>query len=328
MEHSWTPETLSNAVRLAVEIPSYERAAESFTTLTGVWVSKSSLHRLVGDYGERQVEKEKVEAQAMSAVPAKEEEVVWREQPEPASETMSVSSDGALIHVREEGWKEVKLVSISAVEQETDKETGETVVKLTAHSYRAGLWDAKTFTNHHWAEACRRGLEKAKQVVCVSDGAVWIWMMVFICFPSRIEILDWWHAIEYLWKIANEAFSAAADAAVWVGEQKRLLRTQGLRPVLHSLRNQFPRQQELPEPVRQAIGYFFHNRQRMHYDQYRQAGLPIGSGTVESAAKTVVQARMKQAGMRWSRDGAQAMLSLRCLLLSNRWHELDRSSPP
>ncbi len=264
----------------------------------------------------------------MSAVPAKEEEVVWREQPEPDSEAMSISSDGAMIHLREEGWKEVKLVSISAVKQETDAETGETDVKLTSHSYRAGLWDAKTFTKHHWAEACRRGLEKAKQIVCISDGARWIWMMVFICFPFRTEILDWWHAIEYVWTIARESFDDDSDeAAAWTGEQKRLLRTQGLRQVFRSIRNRFPREHDLPEPVRQAIGYFFRNRHRMHYDQYRQDGLPIGSGVVESAAKTVVQARMKQACMRWSREGAQALLSLRCLLLSNRWHELDLNSP-
>lgn len=318
---------MSNALRLAVEIPSYQRAAESFTALTGVGVSKSSLHRLASEIGERQVEKEKEEARVMSAVPAKEEEVVvYREQPEPDSETMSVSSDGVLIHIREEGWKEVKLVSISAVEEEKNAKTGEKSVKLTAHSYRAGLWDAKTFTNHHWSEACRRGLEKAKRIVCISDGAIWIWMMVFICFPKRIEILDWWHAIEYVWAIAHEIFDDADDAAAWVAAQKGLLKTQGLRHVFRSIRDRFPRQQALPESIQQALGYLVRNRHRMHYGQYRQAGLPIASGTVESAAKTVVQARMKQAGMRWGRDGAQAMLSLRCLLLSNRWHELSFDS--
>jgi hypothetical protein len=58
----------------------------------------------------------------------------------------------------------------------------------------------------------------------------------------------------------------------------------------------------------------------MAYAQFRQAGLPIGSGAVESACQTVVQARFKQAGMRWSRNGAQALLALRCALLSQRWH--------
>ena len=65
---------------------------------------------------------------------------------------------------------------------------------------------------------------------------------------------------------------------------------------------------------------------RMDYATYRRAGFPIGSGTIESACKTVVQARMKLAGMRWSRAGATAMLTLRSLSLSDRWHELPAFS--
>jgi hypothetical protein len=319
---------IDKALRQAVEIASYERAAANFTDLLGVGLSKSSLQRLVDEYGRAQVAREETEAQAMVAVPQEGEEVVQRERPEPDSEVMSVSCDGALINIREEGWKEVKLVSVSAVAQQPGEGDDEPKVQLTRHSYRAGLWDAKTFTNHHWAEACRRGLEKAKQVVCVSDGAVWIWLIAFICFPWRVEILDWWHAVQYLWQIAQAAFGSDDTAAkAWVKAQKQVLKTAGLRPVLQAVRILFPRSAGLPEPVVKAIGYFYHNRHRMHYRSYRQAGLPIGSGTVESACKTVVQARMKQAGMRWSRTGAQAMLSLRCLLLSQRWHELPLTAP-
>ncbi len=57
----------------------------------------------------------------------------------------------------------------------------------------------------------------------------------------------------------------------------------------------------------------------MGYAGFRRAGYPIGSGSVESTYKVVVQARMKQAGMRWSRHSAQAMLALRCALLGERW---------
>jgi hypothetical protein len=66
----------------------------------------------------------------------------------------------------------------------------------------------------------------------------------------------------------------------------------------------------------------------MDYVSYRQAGYPVGSGSVESACKVVVQERMKQAGMRWSRKGAQAMLALRSVLLSDRWDEIWASLNP
>lgn len=323
-KHAWTPQVVRNALRLSVLIPSYREAAESFTELTGVSISKSSLQRLVVLKGKEQVAKEKAEAAAISAVPKKEEEVVWRTIPEPDSPIMSVSSDGVMIHIREEGWKEVKIVAISAVETSDEAPKGKArTAKLSKHSYRAGLWDAKTFTNHHWAEACRRGLEKADKVVCISDGALWIWLMVFMCFPKRIEILDCWHAVEHLWTVATALFENEETAAKsWFATQKQTLLSQGLRPVISAIRETLPRTSPLPESVRQALGYFARNRHRMEYPHYRAQGLPIGSGTIESACKTVVQARMKQAGMRWSRQGAQAMLSLRSLLLSDRWDEL------
>jgi hypothetical protein len=304
---------MQQAVRLGVEIPSYRRAAEAFSELTGVAIGKSTLQRLCGEAGQLLVAHQAAEARAMVEVP-KHDEVVEREVVLPDSEVMSVSSDGVMVHLCEEGWKEVKIASISAVEQTAAGTT------LTQHSYRAGLWEAATYGQHLWAEACQRGLEKARTVVCVSDGALWIWNLMFMCFAYRIEILDWWHAVQRLWTIAHAALPADA-AKVWVVTQQHALAHIHLRHVLHQVRLLFPRGTPLPEPVWQAIAYLFTNRHRMRYRRFRQAGYPIGSGTVESACKVVVQQRMKQAGMRWSRNGAQAMLALRSTLLSGRWHQ-------
>lgn len=151
-------------------------------------------------------------------------------------------------------------------------------------------------------------------------GAAWIWAMVFLCFSTRIEVLDWWHAVERLWTIAGGILEPA-NAKPWVQRAKGWLIESRLRYLFRQVRHLYPRELPLPEQVRQAVGYLFHNRRRMDYAHYRKLGLPIGSGTVESACKTVVQARMKQAGMRWSRSGAQSMLALRCLLLSDRWND-------
>ena len=141
-----------------------------------------------------------------------------------------------------------------------------------------------------------------------------------MCFFQCVQILDWWHAVEYLWEIARVAFSDDDEKARnWVAVQKRLLAQSQLRQVMHNIRLLFPRGQKLPESVRKSVLYFFHNRWRMRYREFRAAGCPIGSGSVESACKLVVQQRMKQSGMRWSREGAQSMLALRSLLLSDRW---------
>lgn len=327
--HSWTPQTIEQALRLGVEIASYERAAQAFVEISGVGLSKSSLQDLVAEYGSALVAQQAAEAEAMVKPPAKDEiEIAWRQIPQPASDTMSVSHDGVMLHLRDEGWKEVKMVSVAAVEQQLNPASGELAVKLSQQSYRAGLWDAATFAHQQWAETERRGIPKAKRLACVADGAAWIWQLVLMCFSPCFEILDWWHAAQRLWTIANTTFEQAAQATHWVEQQQQLWAEGNLLAFFHNLRTLYPRGQPLPDPVRQAILYLFHQRKRMRYAYFRQLGLPIGSGAVESACKVVVQARMTQAGMRWSRHGAQAMLALRCALLSDRWSQACRSLAP
>jgi hypothetical protein len=322
-EHNWTPQTIKQIVKLGVEIPSYRRAAQNFTELTRVGVSKSSLGELLKRYGGQLVGQQEAEATAMVKAPAQAEEVVTRRDlPLPDSEVMALSMDGAMVHIRGEGWKEVKTVTISAVEQVIEAQSGETAVRLSRHSYRSGLWDAPTFANQQWAEGCRRGLERAKQVVSVNDGAAWIWGIVQMCWSPCVEVLDWWHAVQKLWEVAGELEPTDEATAAWMKSQKSHLWHSQLRQVFRAIRQRCPRGQPLPAKVRSGIGYLFHHRHRLRYQQFREAGYPIGSGTVESACKLVMQERMKQPGMRWSREGGQAMLAMRAALLSDRWDEV------
>jgi len=328
-EHCWTPATVKQMVKLGVEIASYRRVVENFAELTQVGVSKSRLAELVKTYGGKIVAYQAAEAEAMVQPPASDEIIVPRQMAQPESEVMALSMDGAMVNIRGEGWKEVKTVAISAVETLVNEATGQPEVRLSRHSYRAGLWDAKEFAKQQWAEGCRRGLERTKHLVSVNDGALWIWLIVQMCWAPCVEILDWWHLVEKLWDVAAVWFSQ--DAAVttgWVESQKSQVWQRGGRPVIHAIRQLCPRGQPLPEKVRLTVGYIFNHRRRMHYQQFRQVGYPIGSGTVESACKLVMQERMKQAGMRWSRQGAQAMLALRSVLLSNRWDEVWTSLSP
>jgi hypothetical protein len=328
--HSWTPETIAQALKMGVEIPSYGRAAERFQELTKIALSRSSLERLVDEYGGQLVEFQAQEAEAMVKAPARgaEMEVVWRKIAEPDSAVMSVSLDGTTIRVRnEEGqveWKEVKVATISAVAVEVQQERDEEKeVHLSKHSYRAGLWEAKEFAKQQWAEACRRGLEKAKKVVAVNDGALWIWLIIAMCYAPCIEIIDWWHAVEKIWGAANSLLGPGEQrTADLVERQKYLLWAGRLRAVLHEIRQLCPRGQPIAAEVWATVRYIYNNRRRMDYARYRQEGYPVGSGSTESACKLVVQERMKQAGMCWSRHGAQAVLALRSVLLSGRWNEI------
>lgn len=287
------------------------------------------MHQLVCEYGGQLVEIQEQEAKAVNTLSEElSEGEAWRMIPEPDREEMAVGLDGCTLNIIDEGWKEVKVTAVSAIETES-QDGKEPKVKLIRTSYRAGLWEAGQFANQQWAESCRRGLEKAKRVVCVGDGAPWIWKIVSMCYGRRIEILDWWHAVQKVWEMTFSLWNPDDQQGHdWAEEQKSRLWTGQLRQIFGSLRELCPRDQPLPDKIRQGIGYLFHNRRRMRYPIFRQAGYPIGSGTVESACKVVVQERMKQAGMRWSRAGAQAMLALRSVLLSGRWQEIWPSLEP
>ena len=122
---SWSPGTIAQALRLGSEIP-FARAAKQFQEMTHVTLSKNSLQRLAKAYGGRLVGQQAEEAQATVQIPSKETEAVWRETVEPASEVMNISMDGAMVNIRGEGWKEVKLVTVSAVRHLLDAMTGKT----------------------------------------------------------------------------------------------------------------------------------------------------------------------------------------------------------
>lgn len=220
-EPSWTPVSLKQILSLGVEIASYRRAAERFEALTKLPLSKSSLGRLVQAFGGAMVAQQATEAEAMVKPPAKDEEIVWREIPEPDSQVMNVSIDGVMINIRGEGWKEVKTVTISAVEVAVALQPDEEKdVWLTHHSYRAGLWEAKDFAKQQWAEGYRRGLEKARQIVSVNDGAAWIWLIIAMCYAPCIEIIDWWHAVQKVWQAANSLW-VKANPKPWPGSNNR-----------------------------------------------------------------------------------------------------------
>lgn len=322
-QHCWTPETVKQIVKLGTEIPSYRRAAQNFSDLTQVGVSKSRLGELVKLYGGQIVDHQEAEAAAMGQAPAQEEVSTVRQMAQPDREVMALSMDGAMVNIRGEGWKEVKTVCVSAVDTQPTAETGQVKVRLSHHSYRSGVWEAKEFANQQWAEGCRRGLERAKQIVSINDGALWIWLIVQMCWAPCVEILDWWHAVQKLWDVARALLGDnEAATAQWMAQQKSHLWHSQLRQVFRAIRQLCPRGDPLPDKVRAGVGYLFRHRGRLRYQQFREAGYPLGSGSVESACKLVMQERMKQAGMRWSRDGAQAMLALRSVLLSQRWDEV------
>ena len=160
-------------------------------------------------------------------------------------------------------------------------------------------------------------------VVIVGDGAEWIWNRATL-LVRRCEILDFWHALEHAWGVARLLYGEESQrAGRWVHQIAEDLRAGQVQEVIARLQRLRPKTPELREKLQGLIAYYSEHSGRMHYDEYLRLGYGIGSGAVESAHKQVVQARFRQAGMRWSEAGARRLLALRLLLLNDQWALLD-----
>lgn len=159
--------------------------------------------------------------------------------------------------------------------------------------------------------------------VALTDGAESLQQHMLTSFPDYTLILDIIHASEYLWDVATAVLSETSPArTAWVATKLDLVLAGQTQTVISQLA------QDLARPtwtkaqraaIERTIGYYERNQAYMHYDQYLAQGWPIGTGVVEGACGHLVKDRMEQAGMRWSKDGAQTMLDLRAVRINGDW---------
>ena len=142
--------------------------------------------------------------------------------------------------------------------------------------------------------------------------------------PQATLILDLYHAIEHIGQAGKAGLGTEQAAADWFDIQRKLLLDSKLDEVLTNLK-----QLKIAPALRHSVwAYLQSNRDRMDYKTYRERGLLIGSGAIESAHRTVMQRRLKRAGQRWSINGAQRVLTLRVCAMSNRWQLVRQRIEP
>jgi hypothetical protein len=327
-----SPELLRVVCWAGVE-EAFTEAADVVQEALGTWVSADSVGRATERMG---VVAEATIQEAIGRV--KQGQAAWSvaeiEAP-PAPGVLAVEVDGVQVH-RDDGWHEMKVVTVAPLGPALHHErtSGRVHLAWGRASYGAGFEEAEDFWYRAYVEACRRGLgtPAVQTVVVVGDGAEWIWHRAAAFLGAGpqevIEIVDIYHAYEYLWSVGHALFGVGTPEAVtWVEHLKDRLYEQGVAPVLAALAASQPVTDEAAEAVRLAHGYFTTHAARMDYPRFVARQFPIGSGAVESTCKSLVEARAKQAGMRWSRTGAQAVLSLRALHRSGRWGVFWHSQP-
>lgn len=322
--------------KLVARLP-YAEAVEVLAEVGGISVSLSSGWRIGQAWGQRlQTELADEEAEQKAAARA------WstpggRQTQQPR---MGVALDGAMMHIRDEGWKEFKVGSVFQVALQTriDERTGDRgeFGHAVQPSYVAHLGGPAVFGWQVWTEAQRRGWQQAADTQVLGDGAPWIWNLHQEHFHTSLATVDWYHATEHLGEAKLLLYPEGGTAATqWYNFQEKALYLGHAADIAQSLRKTaaLSPDPERAEALGKAAAYFSNNHDRMQYQDLREEGWPIGSGVVESAAKQF-KARVTGPGMRWSRAGAQNMLVLRAAILSGQkrfddlWSRAYKNLPP
>ena len=140
-----------------------------------------------------------------------------------------------------------------------------------------------------------------------------------------IRVLDYYHASERLWKMADALFGSGPTAKAWTRRmQKWLKQPNGIRRVLNSasvFRSRLKLSKASRTEFNKAYDYLRVRTKYMQYAAYERVGIPLGSGVTEAACKTIYTQRLKLSGMRWKKAGSQTILNLRVLQLSGVWIE-------
>jgi hypothetical protein len=235
--------------------------------------------------------------------------------------TLVVETDGVMVRYLD-GWHEVKLGLVAGLVEGDLQAPSYLALRMSAERFGPRLLAEATrrgaLTEIGWAGSIFAGRPIWSDVVVIGDGAPWIWKLAAEHFGRHTEIVDFYHASEHLWTLAHALQKEDSAAEAWAHARVRELYEKGSEPVLQALCEAQPTDKEAAVVLRRERSYIQTNAARMAYPRFRDQGLPNGSGAVESGAKHLVQQRMKRPGARWSEDGAQAVLAVRCHLLSAR----------
>ena len=306
VEGYWTPLAARHGAMLVSHLTPRD-AEQVLATLGHMQPSKSSLDRLPKALSARwEAQRETLEATVREAsveVP-------------PAARAVVVSLDGVMAPMRDAGgYREAGCATVSLVDAEGERLRSVRMGRMP-EPHKATL---KTMV----AAEVEAVLAKRPDltVVKVADGARDNWTFLTGTLPEGVELIDFYHAVEHLKDAFDTAHGAdSPTAAAQFNKYRHRLRHEpdGVHRVIRALvylRSKSPGN----ERIAQVLGYFRGNRHRMGYADAKAKGLPIGSGVVEAACKTLVTERLKRSGMRWGPRGGQAILTLRSLVQSGRF---------
>lgn len=229
--------------------------------------------------------------------------------------------DGSMVFTREDGggWKEMKLGRVFI-----DSEHYQ--INERRHWVRESLYTAHFGNCNDFMYKFEPILDHFEslneRLVFVNDGANWIWNSIDESYPKATQILDFFHACEYLTDFSKLFFKKIEERDVWVSTQKAALLKDEVEIVIQTIEAIKPSGSLQEKGKEKILSYYTRNKLRMKYQTFREKGMLIGSGPIESAHRVVIQKRMKQSGQRWTIKGAQEVVNLRVAHINNQWDKV------
>ena len=331
-EKNWSEGLAKEAVWLSGTVNSYAEAALVLQRIGHQFMSASSIWRRVEKWGTQFKEREQAQQVTDMALPHRSQPMRGQQK---STGRKGVAMDGAMVHLQEEGWKELKIGCVFDIESQAtfDAIDGEwmEVGHAVNNSYVAHLGGPQIFGELVWAEARRRDWERVYDTQSIGDGARWIWNLTGEHFFDSYQTVDWYHALEHLHTAAQHYHPHNEKACQrWYTRNETLLFQGHAETIARELKQQADRQPSRAQTLRTEAHYFESNQRRMQYLEFREEGYLIGSGMVESGAKQF-KSRFSGAGMRWSRPGIERLIPIRSAILSGQfddlWGEAYQNSP-
>ena len=206
---------------------------------------------------------------------------------------------------RQEQWRETRVGLARRLDE-------------TIATYVAGMDTYPEVTWRLFLLAVSCGLSARSETICVGDGANGLMEEMLSQFPNASYILDRFHLAGHMHETAEEMGMDEENRAEWVESWMQRIDEGAVKSVIWELNAYHGSGQER---ARRLAGYLHRFRESVHYDAYRERGLPLGSGEVESAHRSIPQKRLKIPGACWHPDSINPMLALRVVRANRHWND-------
>lgn len=279
----------------------YAQAAERWGVHYGFAISENLIRRVVHRVGQKVDKCDERYLQHMLMPPEAK-----------ASKLLLVQTDGSMLPTRN-GWKEAKMAVVMRTENHHQGNKNSRGM-VSAARYVGVLGEQEEFSKSLERTLTVERAAKAHRIVWLADGALGNWRLASDLAPGCTQILDWYHAVEHAMDCGKILIGANDDylLQLWKERCEQYLIQGDIKKIITELMDCLENADtDSVSAINDLVRYYRNNEKRMNYSRYLADGLPIGSGTVESAHRHVLQVRMKRAGQRWSYRRGRQMTRLR-----------------